>query len=298
MRIGIDLGGTKIEGVVLDGHNVVRARLRRPTPQHDYAAIVAAIATLVSDLEAAVATRCTVGIGTPGAISPHSGRMKNSNTVVLNDKDLKADLEKVISRPLYFTNDANCLALSESVDGAAAGARSVFGVIIGTGTGGGLVFDGQVITGANAIAGEWGHNPLPFRTTIDEPCVECYCGKTACIETYLCGAALARLHRFLGGADESAREISLRAQRGEELALVTLDVYAQRLAKALASVINIFDPEVIVFGGGLSNLPSLASSVGRHLPTFVFSDHVATRLEIALHGDSSGVRGAAWLPPD
>ena len=298
MRIGIDLGGTKIEGVVLDSDNIVQARVRRATPQDSYDAIVAAIAALVSDLEAAVATGCSVGIGTPGAISPHSGRMKNSNTIVLNDKNLKSDLETAIGKPLYLANDANCLALSESVDGAAAGAHSVFGVIIGTGTGGGLVYGGQVVTGANAIAGEWGHNPLPFRTSIDEPCVECYCGKRACIETYLCGAGLSRLHRFLGGADASAQEISLQAQRGEKLALATLDVYAQRLARALASVINVFDPEVIVFGGGLSNLPSLTTSVAKHLPAVVFSDHIATRLELALHGDSSGVRGAAWLPPE
>ena len=297
MRIGIDLGGTKIEGVVLDENNIVKARIRRPTPHDSYAEIVGLIVELVKQLEREVSSNCSVGIGTPGAISPHTGRIKNSNTVVLNGRNLKADLQQAIGKPLLIANDANCLALSESVDGAAAGAQSVFGVIIGTGTGGGLVINGRVVSGANAIAGEWGHNPLPVRDAIDEPCIECYCGEKACIETYLCGAGLSRLHRFLGGGEESAEHISAQAGDGDRLALNTVDVYAQRLARALASVINIVDPEVVVFGGGLSKLPSLTELLDKHLPRFVFSDHVATKMKIALHGDTSGVRGAAWLPP-
>ena len=297
MRIGIDLGGTKIEGVVLDEHNIIRARLRRPTPRESYQAIIKLIAEIVADLEREVACVCSVGIGTPGAISPYSGLIKNSNTVVLNGKNLVADLQQTVGKPLFFANDANCLALSESIDGAASGAKSVFGIIIGTGTGGGLVFNRQLIVGANAIAGEWGHNPLPIRSAIEEPCIECYCGKKACIETYLSGAGLSLLYRFHGGADVSAEQIAGKAVCGEQLAIKTLDIYSERLACALSSVVNVFDPEVVVFGGGLSKLPSLTSLVAKHLPKFVFSDHTETQLSVAKHGDSSGVRGAAWLAP-
>ena len=298
MRIGIDLGGTKIEGVVLGADNAVLAQQRHPTPSDSYVAIVNAVAAMVAELEQRVGSECAVGIGMPGAISPHSGCIKNANTVVLNGRNLKADLQTATGKTLYFANDANCLALSESVDGAAAGARSVFAVIIGTGTGGGLVFDGQLVTGINAIAGEWGHNPLPVRETCVAPCIECYCGKRGCIETYLCGAGLSRLYRHLGGRDASALEIAVLARDGDELARVTLAEYAERLASALSSVINIFDPEVVVFGGGLSNLPALTSLVAARLPKYIFSDHVETQLEIAKHGDSSGVRGAAWLAPE
>lgn len=297
MRIGIDLGGTKIEGVVLAADNSILLRRRHPTPQNDYPSIVRSIADLINALEQEVAQVCSVGIGTPGTISPYSGRIKNANTVVLNGKNLAADLEAATGKSLYFANDANCLALSEAVDGAAAGAKSVFGVIIGTGTGGGLVFDGQLIVGANAIAGEWGHNPLPFSDASDRPAVECYCGKTGCIETYLCGAGFVRLHHASGGAENSAEEIADRIRSADARAICTLDRYAQLMARALASVINVFDPEVVVLGGGLSNLPSLVERVTQALPAFVFSDHVATKISRALHGDSSGVRGAAWLPP-
>ena len=297
MRIGIDLGGTKIEGVVLDDDNLIRAKIRRPTPQDDYAAIVRTIAEIIAELELEVGAQCSVGIGTPGAISPFSGGIKNSNTVVLNGKDLRADLEALTARALHFANDANCMALSEAVDGAGEGACSVFGVIIGTGTGGGLVYEGRLITGANAIAGEWGHNPLPHLTPADHPLPMCYCGKQACIETYLSGAGFSRLYASLAKRQLSAELIAQRARSGEGAAEKTIEIYAERLARALSTVINVFDPEVVVLAGGLSNLPGLEQLCAQKLPQFVFSDHVRTSIKKARHGDSSGVRGAAWLAP-
>ncbi len=297
MRIGIDLGGTKIEGVVLDRDNRVREKIRRSTPQADYHAIVTSIAQIITELETKVATHCSVGIGTPGAISPYSGRIKNSNTVVLNGMDLRADLQALTDRAIYFANDANCMTLSESVDGAAEGASSVFGVIIGTGTGGGLVYEGKVITGANAIAGEWGHNPLPYLGPDEQPLAACYCGKQGCIETYLSGAGFSRLYASLGNPKLSAETIVERAEQGEAAAQMAIEIYAKRLARALSSVVNIFDPQVVVLAGGLSNLPGLESLCAEFLPQFVFSDNVCTAIKKAMHGDSSGVRGAAWLPP-
>ena len=297
MRIGIDLGGTKIEGVVLDGDNRVRGKIRRPTPQADYHEIVTSIAQIITELETMVGARCSVGIGTPGAISPYSGNIKNSNTVVLNGMDLRADLQALTDRLIYFANDANCMALSESVDGAAEGASSVFGVIIGTGTGGGLVYEGKVITGANAIAGEWGHNPLPYLGSDDQPIAPCYCGKQGCIETYLSGAGFTRLYASLGNTELSAETIAERAEQGEAAAQMTIEIYAKRLARALSTVVNIFDPQIVVLAGGLSNLPGLESLCAEFLPQFVFSDNVCTAIKKARHGDSSGVRGAAWLPP-
>ena len=297
MRIGIDLGGTKIEGVVLDGDNRVRGKIRRPTPQADYHEIVTSIAQIITELETMVGARCSVGIGTPGAISPYSGNIKNSNTVVLNGMDLRTDLQALTDRLIYFANDANCMALSESVDGAAEGASSVFGVIIGTGTGGGLVYEGKVITGANAIAGEWGHNPLPYLGSDDQPIAPCYCGKQGCIETYLSGAGFTRLYASLGNTELSAETIAERAEKGEAAAQMTIEIYAKRLARALSTVVNIFDPQIVVLAGGLSNLPGLESLCAEFLPQFVFSDNVCTAIKKARHGDSSGVRGAAWLPP-
>ncbi|MGR8948093.1 MAG: ROK family protein [Gammaproteobacteria bacterium] len=298
MRIGIDLGGTKIEGVVLDSDNATLAKIRVATPREDYQAIIDTVAQLIAKLESTVGAACSVGIGTPGAISPYSRKMKNSNTVVLNGMDLQNDLELATGKQLYFANDANCLALSESVDGAARGARSVFGVIIGTGTGGGLVYEGQLVSGANAIAGEWGHNPLPYLTTEDRPALRCYCGKSACIETYLSGAGFTRLYERLTGQTLSAADIAARAERREQKALLAIELYAERLARALSTVINVFDPHVVVLAGGLSNLPRLAQLTTLHLPACVFSDHIATIITTAEHGDSSGVRGAAWLPPE
>lgn len=273
MRIGIDLGGTKTEIVALadDGAELLRERV--PTPRGDYAATVATIAALVESAEAKVGAgkTATVGVGIPGAESRVTGLIKNANSTWLIGKPLRADLEAALGRPVRLANDANCFALSEAVDGAAAGAKVVFGVILGTGVGGGIVVKGEVLAGANAIAGEWGHNPMPGENA-GHPC---YCGRTDCIETYLSGPALA--------ADGGA---------GNEAAIQR---YERRLARALAQVINILDPDVIVLGGGVSNLDRLYDRVPRLWGAWVFSDHVATRLVKNRHGDSSGVRGAAWL---
>jgi fructokinase len=296
MRIGIDLGGTKIEGVVLNDSNETLAKIRRPTPATDYRDILETIASIVIDLETEVGADCSVGVGTPGAISPHSGRLKNANTEVLNGKNLCFDLENILARKVYLANDANCLALSESVDGAARGERCVFAVIVGTGTGGGLVIDRQIMTGANAIAGEWGHNPLPWQDSTEHG-VRCYCGKLGCIETFLSGAGLSRLHSQLGGPEVSAERVASLSQADQVIAAQAIEIYAGQFARALATVINVVDPGVVVVGGGLSKIPNLLQLVESRLQEFVFSDHVSTQLTVALHGDSSGVRGAAWLPP-
>ena len=282
MRIGIDLGGTKIEAIALAG---ARELLRRriPTPRGDYEATVSAVATLVRQIGDG-----TVGIGIPGALSRVSGLVKNANSTWLIGRPLKRDLEQAIGREVRLENDANCFALSEAVDGAGAGAEVVFGVILGTGVGGGIVVHGRLLTGPNAIAGEWGHNPLPLPGPDDLPLPACYCGRSGCIETYLSGPGLAADHRKLTGETLSAEEIV--ARRGE-----TLSRYAARLARALASVINVLDPDVIVLGGGMSNVERLYEEVPRLWSKHVFSDHVATRLARNAHGDSSGVRGAAWL---
>ncbi len=276
MRIGVDLGGTKTEIIVLadDGREMLRERV--PTPRGDYAATVATIAELVKNAEQKVGAGRTasVGVGIPGAESLTTGLIKNANSTWLIGRPLRADLETALNRPVRLANDANCFALSEATDGAAAGAEVVFGVILGTGVGGGIVVNGQVLVGANAIAGEWGHNPLPGDEAVRPPC---YCGRSGCIETFLSGPALAAD----GGADNAAAMLR----------------YELRLAHALAQVINILDPHVIVLGGGLSNLDRLYDRVPRLWGAHVFSDAVATRLVKNRHGDSSGVRGAAWLWP-
>lgn len=297
MRLGVDLGGTKIEGIVLDAENRTVAKQRWSTPAGDYQEILRTLSMVIQTLEQAVGEVCSIGIGMPGAISPHSGLIKNANTVVLNGKNLPRDLGALLGRQIFVANDANCLALSEAVDGAGKGLGSVFAVIIGTGTGGGLVVNGRPLIGNNAIAGEWGHNPLPWPEDADLA-APCYCGKVGCIETYLCGAGLSRLYAEMGGENISAEQIGERWNCGEPIAAQVIGRYAQRLGRALSSVINIVDPDIVVLGGGLSkikNLPQLIESV---LPSFVFSDHVATKVVLAAHGDSSGVRGAAWLPPE
>jgi fructokinase len=275
VRIGIDLGGTKIEGMALDeaGRELVRQRV--PTPHGDYRGTVNAIAALVGAIESATGCRGTVGVGIPGALSRVSGLVKNANSTWLIGKPLQGDLEAALARPVRLANDANCFALSEAVDGAGRGERVVFGVILGTGVGGGIVIDGHVLEGANAIAGEWGHNPLPLPSGDDLPLRLCYCGRSGCVETYLCGPALERE----GGAASD----------------VAIARYEERLARALAGVINLLDPDVIVLGGGVSNIDRLYADVPSLWRVHVFSDHVTTRLEKHLHGDSSGVRGAAWL---
>ena len=300
MRIGIDLGGTKIEGVVLDDDGAIRFRERRATPRGDYEGTIDALVDLVGAAEASIGCSATVGIGMPGAISPATGLVKNANSTWLIGRTLDRDLEARLGRPVRLANDANCFALSEASDGAAAGAPVVFGVIVGTGCGGGVVVHGQVVTGPNAIAGEWGHNPLPWPTREELPGPECYCGKRGCLETYLSGPGLARDYATRAGVDPSeikGATVVARAADGERHAADALDRYAHRLARGLATVINTLDPDVIVLGGGVSNVAMLYDAVPRWLGEFVFSDHVATRIVPPMHGDSSGVRGAAWLWP-
>jgi len=335
MRIGIDLGGTKIEGMAIadDGHE--RLRRRAQTPRGDYGGTLAAVARLVRDIEREVGAQATVGIGIPGAVSPATGVIKNANSTWLIGRPLADDLARMLGRPIRLANDANCFALSEAVDGAAAGAEVVFGVILGTGTGAGIVVHGKVLTGVNAIGGEWGHNPLPAPTDDERPGPMCYCGRYGCVETFLSGPGLARDYdehtsqvarpvsasardqfpratadapkreereggqgrddASLKGSRYDAKDIAALAAQGEPRALAALERYEERLARALATVVNILDPDVIVLGGGVSNIGRLYQSVPRLWTPHVFSDRVATRLVRAKHGDSSGVRGAAWL---
>ena len=294
LRIGIDLGGTKIELVALDGSGV-RVQRRVPTPAQDYSQIVEAVAKLVEDAETELGARASVGVGTPGALSRKTHTLKNSNTLCLNGRAFDRDLGQRLARPIRLQNDANCFALSEAVDGAAAGADVVFGVILGTGVGGGVVVQRNALIGCNAIAGEWGHNPLPWPGPTDEPAPACYCGRRGCIETYLCGPALARDHASHTGHRHTAEEIGQLSAAGEPLSAATVERYCERLARALASVINVLDPDVIVLGGGVSRIAQLYQRVPELWGAYVFSDQVETRLVPAQHGDSSGVRGAAWL---
>jgi fructokinase len=295
MRLGLDLGGTKIAGVVLDRAGSVVFEERVATPRHDYDATVGALMGLIGQGERVAGTRCSVGIGIPGAVSPASGLIKNANSTWLNGRPLQRDLERALGREVRLANDANCLAVSEATDGAASGAAVVFGVILGTGTGGGLVVDGRVLTGSNAIAGEWGHNPLPWPDDEEQPGPLCYCGRIGCIETFLSGPGVAADYRRRGGVETSSEDIVVRAAGGEPLACSTLAAWTRRLAKALATVINIVDPDVIVVGGGLSRIGSIYGDVPAMWGQWVFSDVVRTRFVASRYGDASGVRGAAWL---
>ena len=301
MRIGVDLGGTKIEAIALSHQGEILARQRVDTPSESYIGTVQAIADLVLRLENETGQVGTVGVGTPGAIAPGTGLLKNANSVCLNGMPLLADLEKALQRTVRMANDANCFALSEAIDGAAAGASVVFGVIVGTGTGGGVIVDGKPLTGPNAIAGEWGHNPLPWPKQEELPGPQCYCGKHGCIETFLAGPWLAYDHRQVTGQQLSTIEIVKQADNGKAEAEATLQRYEGRMARALSSVINLIDPDVIVLGGGLSNIERLYRNVPKLWGEFVFSagvnEQVRTRLVPPRHGDSSGVRGAAWLWP-
>jgi fructokinase len=297
MRIGVDLGGTKTESVAIDDTGIERARLRVPTLSDSYDAIITSIVRLVHDTEACVGQTGTVGIGIPGALSPATGLVKNANTVALIGHPLDRDLARALNRPVRVANDANCFVLSEASDGAGAGARVVFGVIVGTGTGGGVVVDGKLLTGPHAIAGEWGHNPLPWPRDDERPGPSCYCGKCGCIETFLAGPSLARDHRLHTGEARDADDIARRAEAGDAAALASMIRYEDRMARGLASVINLLDPDVIVMGGGLSNIARLYREVPLRLGRYVFSDTVSTPIVPARHGDSSGVRGAAWLWP-
>jgi fructokinase len=283
-RIGIDLGGTKIEALVLDADGREVFRKRVPAPRERYEATVEAVAALVGE-----AGEGTVGVGIPGALSPATGLVKNANSTRLIGHAFKEDLERAIGREVRMMNDANCFALSEAVDGAGAGAAVVFGVILGTGVGGGVVVRGEARSGINAIAGEWGHNPLPLPTPQDLPLRECYCRRLGCIEAYLSGPSLARDHEQATGERLSPEEI---VARGSE---ATLARYEERLARALGTIINVIDPDVVVLGGGMSNVERLYRNVPKIWQRYIFSDRVDTRLAQAVHGDASGVRGAAWL---
>ena len=299
MRIGIDLGGTKIEGLVLDRGGVERERLRVPTPPGTYEEAVKAIAGVVTELERRVGARCTVGVAMPGAISPATGLVKNANSTRLNGHPLHRDLERALEREVRLANDANCFAMSEASDGAAAGCGIVFGVIMGTGVGGGIVIDGKPLTGAQAIAGEWGHNALPLPRDDERPGPLCYCGRSGCVEAWLSGPAFQKQFTERTGRKLRATDIAQAAEQGDKAAAACLELYCDRLARALANVVNLIDPHVIVLGGGLSKMKPLYARVPELWKGYVFSeaDNIATRLLPPRHGDSSGVRGAAWLWP-
>jgi fructokinase len=295
IRIGVDIGGTKMEIAALDESGVELLRHRRSAPGGAYPEALRAIAESVLGAERAAGGPCSVGIGTPGAVSPKTGVLKNAYASVLNGMPVKPDLEHLLGREVRFANDANCFALSEAADGAAKGARVVFGAILGTGVGGGIVVDGRAIEGTNSIAGEWGHNPLPWPSISELPGPRCGCGRIGCIEAFLSGPALARDHLAATGESLEPAEIVARAESGERGAAATLDRYEDRLARAFASVINLLDPDVIVLGGGMSKEERLYRNVPARWSAHVYSDTVATRLVKAVHGDASGVRGAARL---
>ncbi|MEH6678398.1 ROK family protein [Phenylobacterium sp.] len=293
IRIGVDFGGTKIEAAALDREGAVIARLRVPNPGA-YRSALAAVADLIAQVEQAAGGRADrIGVGMPGSISPRSGLIRNANSVWLNDEHFAADLEATLQRPVRLANDANCLALSEAADGAGAGARVVFAAILGTGCGGGLVVDGRLVEGRNGVAGEWGHSPLPWATAEEHPGPACWCGRRGCLETWISGPAFEADH----GAGLKAPEIIARARAGDAVAQAAFARYVDRLGRALAVVVDLIDPDVIVLGGGMSNVAELYERLPAALAPHVFADGVETPVRSALHGDSSGVRGAAWLWP-
>jgi len=299
MKIGIDLGGTKIEGIALSDAGDDLFRQRVPTPKGDYPAILQAIAKLITTIEAETGEQGSIGIGTPGALSPATGLMRNSNSVCMNGKPVLDDLQSTLGREVRIANDANCFALSEATDGAASDDAVVFGVIIGTGTGAGIVVDRKVLVGPNAIAGEWGHNPLPWPQADELPGAACFCGRSGCIETWVSGPGMVRDHcqhnALAHSQDITPRVLVEAASQGDGSAVQTIQRYERRLAKSLAHVINMLDPDVIVLGGGMGNIESLYENVPKLLSEYVFSDVVNTKIVAPVHGDSSGVRGAAWL---
>jgi fructokinase len=295
MRIGIDLGGTKIEAMALDGAGRLLARRRVPTPRGDYGATLQAVAAVTREVEAEAGGQGTVGVGIPGTLSAATGLVKNCNATWLAGRPMNRDLAAILGRPVRMANDANCFALSEATDGAARGAAVVFGAILGTGCGGGIVAHGKVLAGANGIAGEWGHDPLPWPEEGEWPGPGCHCGRSGCIETYVSGTGLARDFREATGEAATARDVALRAGRGDPAAAAALDRYVRRLARALAGLVNVLDPDVIVLGGGLSQVERLYADVPRLWGRWIFSDRVDTRLVRPAHGDASGARGAAWL---
>jgi len=295
IRIGIDLGGTKIEGIALSESGDELYRQRVATPQGDYRATLQRIVDLIRQIERGSGEQGSIGIGTPGSLSPASGLLRNSNSVCMNGKPVLSDLQGMLQREIRIANDANCFALSEATDGAAKDAAVVFGVIVGTGTGAGVVIDKNVLLGANAIAGEWGHNPLPWPGDSELPGASCYCGKLGCIETWLSGPGLVRDHEIHNNEFLDPETLDNKARFGDEDAIETFQRYENRMARSLAHVINILDPDVIVLGGGMGNIKRLYQNVPAIWGNYVFSDVVKTRLSAPLHGDSSGVRGAAWL---
>lgn len=296
IRIGIDLGGTKVEAIALGPDGTERCRIRVPTPR-DYEASLEALVELVARLEREAGGTGPVGVGIPGTVSPVTGLVKNANSTWLIGHPLDKDLAERLRRPVRVMNDANCFALSEASDGAGAGASVVFGVILGTGVGGGVVVDGRPLQGAQLIAGEWGHNPLPWPTDDERPGLPCYCGKRGCVETFLSGPGLERDHERATGRAWTTRRIAEAIGQEDGGARAAYARYVDRLARGLATVVNVLDPDVIVLGGGMSNFPSLAEDAQAALASWVFTDHVRTRVVKNLHGDSSGVRGAAWLWP-
>lgn len=298
MRIGIDLGGTKIEVIALDDHGSTLFRKRIPTPRGDYDATLKAIVSLVEDAETATGQSGSVGIGIPGTLSPVTGKVKNANSTWLNGQPFDADLSKLLKREVKMANDANCLAVSEAVDGAGAGAKVVFAVIIGTGCGAGIAINGQVHSGGNGVAGEWGHNPLPWQNEQDRQFLvseNCYCGLTGCTELFVSGTGFMADYAKLSGNKKAGMEIVELAQTGDKYAAIALENYLNRLAKALGQAINMLDPDVIVLGGGMSNVDCLYEELPKRIRQWVFGQECDTPIRQAVHGDSSGVRGAAWL---
>lgn len=295
IRIGIDLGGTKTEIIALDPSGTELARRRIPSPRDNYDSTVRMMVELVHWIETAVGTRGTVGVGIPGAISPRTGLVKNANSTWLIGRPLDRDLSQALERPVRLQNDANCLAVSEATDGAGAGQSVVYAVILGTGSGSGIVVNSQIVTGRNAIAGEWAHNPLPWPRDDEQPGPACYCGRSGCLETWISGIGMADDHQRVTGERLSAMDISELAEGGDAAATATLDRYVDRLARGLAGVVNILDPDVIVLGGGVSNIARLYRDLPSRLSGLCFSDGVETPVVPARHGDSSGIRGAAWL---
>ncbi|RPH44172.1 MAG: ROK family protein [Burkholderiales bacterium] len=294
-RFGIDLGGTKIEIAAIDSAGAVRLRRRVPTPRDDYPGTLAAIAALVDDAERELGARGTVGVGIPGTISALTGRVKNANSTWLNNRPLREDLQAALGRELRIQNDANCLAVSEAADGAAAGAEVVFAAILGTGVGAGIAVGGRPLAGANGIAGEWGHVPLPAPRDDERPGPRCWCGRDGCIETWLSGPGLAADHLRRTGESLDAATLAMRAAAGEPAAAASLDRWLDRLARGLAMIIDVLDPDVVVLGGGLSNVETACAALPGRLAPLVFTDALRTRIVRSAHGDSSGVRGAAWL---
>ncbi|ENG4186426.1 fructokinase [Providencia rettgeri] len=298
MRIGIDLGGTKIEVIALDNNGETLFRKRVLTPRGDYDATLRAIASLVSDAETATGQSGSVGVGIPGTLSPVTGRVKNANSTWLNDQFFDADLGQLLGRPVKIANDANCLAVSEAIDGAGAGGKVVFAVIIGTGCGAGVAINGQVHSGGNGVAGEWGHNPLPWQDDQDRLFIaeeHCYCGLNGCTEQFVSGTGFIADYKKLAGESKTGIEIIQLTQNGNKHAIKAFENYQNRLAKALAQAVNMLDPDVIVLGGGMSNVDALYVNLPEKIRQWVFGREFDTPIRKAAHGDSSGVRGAAWL---